>query len=69
MAWNEIRQAVHAIANLRARQAVARALNRVLPPLQDEFESALSRGEILELGPSHLEDLEAALAQELDVLG
>lgn len=36
-------------ANLAAAHLKARALNNVLPRLQDEFEAALNRGVILEL--------------------
>jgi len=53
---------------MRTSQARARALNRILPPLQDEFESALSAGQLLELGPAHLTQIEAVIAEELDAV-
>lgn len=57
------------VANLRAAEAKERALNRILPALQTEFEDALNKGELLELGPAYLEDIEVVLSEELDVLG
>jgi hypothetical protein len=57
------------VANLRAAEAKERALNRILPQLQTEFEDALNKGELLELGPAYLEDIEVVLSEELDVLG
>ena len=51
---------------MRAAQAKARALNRILPGLQDQFETALSQGELLQLGPGHLQQIEQVLAEELD---
>jgi len=57
------------VANLRAAQAKERALNRILPELQEQFEDALNAGTLLELGPGHLEKVEEILAEELgDVL-
>lgn len=66
LAWNDIRSTVLAVSNLRAKIARERALNRILPELQDEFEAALSRGQLLELGPGHLTKIEEVLAEELD---
>jgi len=60
-----VRRTVTYIANLRAAQAKARALNRILPDLQEEYEAALSDGTILALGPGHIEKVEAILAEEL----
>jgi hypothetical protein len=54
------------VANLRAAQAKERALNRILPELQEQFEDALNGGTILELGPGNLEKIEGILAEELD---
>jgi hypothetical protein len=56
------------VANLRAASAKARALNRILPELQDEFERALLSGQVLALGPGHFERVEEILAEELDAV-
>lgn len=53
------------VANLRAARAKARALNRVLPELQKEFEAAFNAGTILELGPGHMKRLDEILSEEL----
>jgi hypothetical protein len=57
---------VQYVANLRAARAKARALNRILPELQDEYEKALNAGTILELDADHLSRVEDILAEELD---
>jgi len=57
---------VQYIANLRASRAKARAVNRILPELQDQFETSLGAGTLLELGPAHLRRIEEILAEELD---
>jgi hypothetical protein len=54
------------VANMRAAQAKERALNRILPQLQESFEDALNAGTLLELGPGNLAKLEEILAEELD---
>lgn len=57
------------IANTRAKQARERALNRILPVLQDEFETRLgTKDELVELSPDHHQMIEAILAEELDAV-
>lgn len=58
---------MQAIANLKSKQARERALNRVLPPLQKEFERRLgTRDELVKLTPEHIKMIERILAEELD---
>lgn len=55
------------IANMRAKQARERALNRILPVLQDEFERRLgTEDELVKLSPEHIKMVEQMLAEELD---
>lgn len=55
------------IANMRAKQARERALNRVLPELQKEFERRLGTAdELTELAPGHIQMIERVLAEELN---
>lgn len=54
------------IANMRAKQARERALNRILPPLQAEFERRLGTAdELTKLTPDHITMIETILAEEL----
>lgn len=58
---------MQAIANLKSKQARERALNRVLPPLQKEFERRLgTKDELVKLTPEHIKIIERILAEELD---
>ena len=51
---------------MRAKQARERALNRILPELQKEFESRLGTAdELVKLSPGHIEIIERILAEEL----
>jgi hypothetical protein len=60
---------VQGIANTRAKQARERALNRVLPPLQAEFERRLgTKDELVKLTDAHREFIERILAEELDTV-
>lgn len=55
------------IANMRAKQARERALNRILPPLQREFERRLGTDDqLVKLGPNHIQMIENILAEELE---
>ena len=55
------------IANIRAKQAREKALNRILPPLQSEFERRLgTKDELVKLSPKHIAVIEYILAEELD---
>ena len=55
------------IANMRAKQARERALNRILPPLQEEFERRLgTKDQLVKLTPKHITLIEQILAEELD---
>jgi hypothetical protein len=65
LAWEEIRRAYTYRANLAAATAKARYLNDVLPRAQEKFESALKRGELLEL-PQGLDLIDAI---ELEIRG
>jgi len=52
---------------MRAKQARERALNRILPPLQREFERRLGTDDqLVKLGPNHIQMIENILAEELD---
>lgn len=54
---------------MRAKQARERALNRILPPLQAEFERRLgTKDELVKLSPDHLREIERILAEELDAV-
>lgn len=57
------------VANLRAKQAREKALNRILPPLQKEFERRLgTKDELVKLSPGHIRTIERILAEELDAV-
>lgn len=65
LAWDDIRVTVQYLANLHAARAKARALNRILPKLQDQFEQSLSAGPMLALGPGHIDQIKEILTEEL----
>ena len=51
---------------MRTKVARERALNRILPALQEEFENRLgTNDELVKLAPGHIEMIEAIIAEEL----
>lgn len=64
LAWDEIRREVMYRINLAAANWRMRKMNEVLPELQEQFEDALNRGQILSLEPGSMGELtEAAFAE------
>jgi len=47
MAWDEVRREAEYRIRLAGANAVARAKNTMLPDLQEQFEDAVDRGELL----------------------
>ena len=69
LAWDEIRGAVMDLINRDLINKRARLANRIIPVLQEEFDSALGRGVLMELKFTDINRVEQMVQKAISEAG